>query len=111
MCFAGYDKRTPSLSFHVAKNFWKCFGCDTSGDSIKLVMLARDCDFREAVNWLAEEFRIVLRSNSRTWQSRRQPREAHDSCRGKELRRRLWLCLQREGAEYGKKESADNRNS
>jgi DNA primase len=60
MCFYGHDKKTPSLSFHVKKNFWKCFGCNRGGDAIELAMLVLNCDFRSALNWFETEFGISV---------------------------------------------------
>lgn len=37
MCFTGHDKNTPSLSFHLKKNYWHCFGCDSGGDPVMLI--------------------------------------------------------------------------
>lgn len=50
--------RTPSVSFSEDKGLFRCFVCpDVRGDVIKLVELHERCSFREAVQWLREEFR------------------------------------------------------
>ena len=65
MCFGRHDKKTPSLSFQVKKNFWKCFGCDRSGDTIKLVEQFLDCDFNAAIRWFESQFGLQVRKGSR----------------------------------------------
>jgi len=59
-CFGGHDKRTLSLSFMPAKNRWKCYGCGLYGDTIELVVNVLDCDFKGALEWLANEFKVNL---------------------------------------------------
>jgi DNA primase len=61
MCFAGHDKRTPSLTFSTDKNTWRCFGaCGKGGDGITLVMEKLGVDFKAAVNWLSNEFHVDM---------------------------------------------------
>lgn len=57
-CFAGHDRKTPSLSFELRHNIWTCFGCGRKGDNIQLVMEVFDCDFRAALNWFLNEFEL-----------------------------------------------------
>ena len=56
MCFGRHDKLTPSLSFHVRKNYWHCFGCGLGGSTIDLVMRVLGCDFKTALSWFANEY-------------------------------------------------------
>lgn len=63
MCFGGHDKSTPSLSFVPNKNIWKCFGCGKGGDAISLVMDVLGCDFRAALDWLADKCSVDARHN------------------------------------------------
>jgi DNA primase len=58
MCFGGHDKLTPSLSFHVRKNFWHCFGCGLGGNTINLVKCFLGCDFKTALKWFEDEFGV-----------------------------------------------------
>src|SRR5579862_1717764 len=59
MCFSQHDKRTPSLSFHVRDNYWRCFGsCGKGGDGISLVRQVLNVDFNTALHWLQREFDI-----------------------------------------------------
>lgn len=60
MCFAGHDKKSPSLNFTPSKNLWHCFGCERSGSAIDLVMQARGLDLNQAVEWIAATFNLWL---------------------------------------------------
>ena len=44
-----HDERTPSFYVVPDKGFYKCFGCDESGDAIAFAMKAHGMDFVEAV--------------------------------------------------------------
>jgi len=55
-----HDDHTPSLSFNVRKNTYRCFVCGASGDGISLVMNYLHKDFLEACRWLADENNIIL---------------------------------------------------
>jgi DNA primase len=48
--------RNPSLGLDIKTNRFKCFACDIQGDTIELVMQAKDVDFKEATEWLADTF-------------------------------------------------------
>lgn len=56
-----HDDHTPSLTFSVARNKYKCFACGASGDTISLAMgvLAQN-SFLEACRWLANSEGIIL---------------------------------------------------
>lgn len=56
-----HDDHTPSLTFNVARNKYKCFACGASGDTISLAMgvLAQN-SFLEACRWLANSEGIIL---------------------------------------------------
>lgn len=61
MCFNGHDKASPSLSFFLRKNTWRCFGaCGKHGDGINLVMEVLGVDFKTAFQWLETEFGIEV---------------------------------------------------
>ena len=48
-----HDDHTPSLSFNVRKNTYRCFVCGASGDTISLVMNYLHKDFLDACRWLS----------------------------------------------------------
>lgn len=61
MCFSGHDNKTPSLSFNVTNNTWKCFGaCGKYGDGITLVQEVLKLDFKEAAAWFQQQFRVGI---------------------------------------------------
>jgi DNA primase len=43
-----HDDAEPSLSVNLEKGYWKCFGCDKSGDIFTFYMLWHKCDFKTA---------------------------------------------------------------
>ena len=49
-----HDDHHASLSFHVARNTFRCFACGASGGTIDLVMRYLSKDFKEACRWLGE---------------------------------------------------------
>lgn len=55
-----HNERSPSLNVSPSRNFFKCFGCDKSGDSIAFVMLHEKIGFTEALQELAKKFNITL---------------------------------------------------
>lgn len=59
LCFSHLDT-IPSLTFHRAKNRFRCFVCNESGDSIRLVQEMNNLSFRDACHWLAQTFGILL---------------------------------------------------
>ncbi len=49
-CF--HKDKTPSLKLYENSNRFVCFGCGTKGSPIDFVMQYKNCDFREAVEFL-----------------------------------------------------------
>jgi DNA primase len=56
-----HEERTPSFSVNPASKLYHCFGCGKGGDVITFVRETENVDFAEAVEWLAERFRVTLR--------------------------------------------------
>lgn len=54
-----HDDHTPSLSFNVRKNTYRCFVCGASGDTISLVMNYLHKDFLDACRWISHEHNIL----------------------------------------------------
>ena len=50
-----HEERTPSFYVVPAKGFYKCFGCDESGDVFSFVMKRLGLDFVEAVRYVAAQ--------------------------------------------------------
>lgn len=55
ICFL-HEEREPSLSFNVRDNYWFCFGCNSGGGVIQLVMEYLKVDFKEACKWLIKNY-------------------------------------------------------
>jgi DNA primase len=49
-----HSERHPSFFVNRVKQVWKCFGCGAGGDVFELVMHATCCDFRSALEFVAE---------------------------------------------------------
>jgi DNA primase catalytic core len=62
-CPAGHDS-TGHHCFNISlnKHLFHCFSCKESGDIISLVSLVRKVNFKDALRWLAEQFRPELLS-------------------------------------------------
>ena len=50
-----HDDHSPSMSFKVSKNTYRCFVCGAHGDTIDLVMRYLGKNFVDACRWLADE--------------------------------------------------------
>ena len=55
-----HDEKTPSFSVNPADKLYYCFGCGAGGDVISFVRETEQLDFAQAVEWLAERFRVTL---------------------------------------------------
>jgi DNA primase len=55
-----HDEKTPSLSVNPADKLFYCFGCGKGGDVISFVQETEQLDFAQAVEWLAERYRVTL---------------------------------------------------
>jgi DNA primase len=55
-----HEERTPSFSVNPADKLYHCFGCGKGGDVITFVRETESLDFAQAVEWLAERFRVSL---------------------------------------------------
>ena len=55
-----HEERTPSFSVNPQDKLFYCFGCGKGGDVISFVRETEQLDFAQAVEWLAERFRVPL---------------------------------------------------
>jgi DNA primase len=55
-----HEERTPSFSVNADRKLYHCFGCGRGGDLITFVRETEGLDFVQAVEWLAERFRVTL---------------------------------------------------
>lgn len=53
-------EKTPSFYVHPDKGFFKCFSSGEGGDAISFVQKIENLDFNEALEFLAERFRIPM---------------------------------------------------
>jgi len=55
-----HEEKTPSFSVNPVEKLFYCFGCGKGGDLITFVRETEQLDFAEAVEWLAERYRVSL---------------------------------------------------
>lgn len=55
-----HDERTPSFWLNPGKGVYHCFGCGASGDTVTFVQEKLGLDFVEAIEYLADRYRIQL---------------------------------------------------
>jgi DNA primase len=55
-----HEERTPSFSVNPQDKLYYCFGCGAGGDIISFVRETEQLDFAQAVEWLADRFRVTL---------------------------------------------------
>ena len=55
-----HEERTPSFSVNPQDKLYYCFGCGAGGDAITFVRETEQLDFSQAVEWLADRFRVIV---------------------------------------------------
>jgi DNA primase len=55
-----HDEKTPSFSVNPVEKLFYCFGCGKGGDLITFVRDTEQLDFAQAIEWLAERYRVTL---------------------------------------------------
>lgn len=61
-----HGDRTPSVSISEERGSFRCWVCDdVRGDVISLVQIVKNCNFVEALNWLAETFPFLVQNGRR----------------------------------------------
>ena len=55
-----HNEKSPSFNVHPDKNFFHCFGCKASGNSIDFVMKRDGLPFPDALRQLAQQFNVEL---------------------------------------------------
>lgn len=72
------DEKTPSFTVNPAKNIYKCFSSGKGGDSIDFLMESQRKTFYEAIQWLADEFKVDIEFTEGESISERDSREDMD---------------------------------
>jgi DNA primase len=55
-----HEEKTPSFSVNPVEKLFYCFGCGKGGDLITFVRETEQLDFAQAIEWLAERYRVTL---------------------------------------------------
>ena len=55
-----HEERTPSFSVSAEKKTYYCFGCQRGGDAFRFVQETEGLEFAEAVETLADRYRVQL---------------------------------------------------
>ena len=85
-----HEERTPSFGINPVEKVYHCFGCGAGGDVFRFVMDTEGLDFSEALESLAERYRVTLERETE------DPRDAEK----RERRERLYALLERTAAYY-----------
>jgi DNA primase len=71
-----HSEKTPSFGVHSGLGYYKCFGCDASGDVFKFVQEIESLTFPETLKVLAERYGIPMPERQRFDQPEEQKRAA-----------------------------------
>lgn len=66
-CCPFHHEKTPSFAVSPDKGFYKCFGCDASGDAISFIRAIEGVSFVEAVKHLANKYGIPLEESTESY--------------------------------------------
>lgn len=59
-CCPFHNEKTPSFSVSKDKQFYYCFGCGASGNVYSFIMRIENCNFEEAIKFLAQRANYAL---------------------------------------------------
>ena len=62
-----HNEKTPSFKIPVNGNFYKCFGCGESGDVFSFVIKHTNCNFNDAVEYVAKYYNFQLQKDSKEY--------------------------------------------
>ncbi len=88
-----HDEKTPSFSVNPADKLFYCFGCGKGGDLITFVRETEQLDFAQAVEWLAERYRVTLEYEESSPEQRRRAEPARAPSGAARAVRRLLRAL------------------
>ncbi|MSO57750.1 MAG: DNA primase [Thermoleophilia bacterium] len=55
-----HEEKTPSFSVDPVGKLYYCFGCGKGGDVVRFVQETEGLDFADAIQWLADRFRVQI---------------------------------------------------
>ena len=64
-----HDEKTPSFSINHQRQIYKCFGCGAGGGTINFIMEIERLEFIDAIQYLADRYKIELNIDNREGQS------------------------------------------
>ena len=65
-----HDEKTPSFSINQERQIYKCFGCGAGGGTINFIMEIERLEFINAIQHLADHYKIELNIETTSGQSR-----------------------------------------
>ncbi len=73
-----HNDRSPSFSVNRARGICKCFSCGEGGNAVNFVMKIRQCNYGEALRYIAAKYNIEIQEAELTEEEirRRQERDA-----------------------------------
>ncbi len=71
-----HNEKTPSFSVSPSKEFYKCFGCGKSGNSIGFLMELEKYSYVEALRWLAARYNVTVEETETSPEIREQQQTA-----------------------------------
>ncbi len=73
-----HSEKTPSFNVDGERNFWRCYGCDRSGDCFSFLMEHEGLSFPEAGEVLARRLGIEWRRQGETVEARSERQRLYD---------------------------------
>lgn len=70
-----HSERTPSFSVNRARGICKCFSCGEGGNAVNFVMKIKQCNYGEALRYLAAKYNIEIKEAELTEEELRQRQE------------------------------------
>lgn len=71
-----HEERTPSFTIQRGQSHYHCFGCGAHGDAIAFLMSHLHMSFQDAVEWLADRFKVTLERQDQPSQEAKGPKKA-----------------------------------
>ncbi|MFO8055479.1 MAG: DNA primase [Bacteroidales bacterium] len=90
-----HNEKTPSFTVSPSKGFYKCFGCDASGDASRFLMEHEKYTFPEALRYLANKYNIHIEETESNEEEKEEEKEREslytiNSFAAKHFCDRLW---------------------